>query len=160
MEGVTERERNCLCVCGRVEGVQIGVSTELLMRHVWGEGVTSSSKRPLARRAVSLKECARLPLSLTVPLNDVKQEREGEVKVKCHFACSLMSLLLDAREESTRKEQQEMQAGSPPPHYPLSDDVTLMNALTCETLVLYNVECKKYTICYYSVTKLYTLNEL
>lgn len=116
--------------------MQIGVSTELLMRHVWGEGVKSSSKRPLARRAVSLKECARLPLSLTVPLNDVKQEREGEVKVKCQFACSLMSLLLDAREESIGKEQQEMPS---PPYYPLSDDVTLMNALTCETLVFYNV---------------------
>lgn len=73
------------------------------MRHVWGEGVTSSSKRPLARRAISLKELARLPLSLTLPLNDVKQEREGEVRAKCQFACSLMSLLLDAREESAGK---------------------------------------------------------
>lgn len=35
-----------------MEGVQIGVSTELLMSRVWGEGVTSSSKRSLARRAV------------------------------------------------------------------------------------------------------------
>lgn len=91
-------------------GLQIGVSTELLMRHVWGEGVTSSSKRPLARRAISLKEFARLPLSLTLPLNDVKQERESErererekLGVKCQFACSLMSLLSDAGEESAGK---------------------------------------------------------
>lgn len=40
----------CECVCNKEEekdivGVQIGVSTELLMRHVWGEGVTHSSKR-------------------------------------------------------------------------------------------------------------------
>lgn len=72
-----------MCVCNRkeekdTEGVQIGVSTELLMRHVWGEGVTSSSKRSLASRAVSLKEFARLPLSPTLPLNDVKQERKRE----------------------------------------------------------------------------------
>lgn len=33
-----------------------GVSTELLMRHVWGEGVTSSSKHLLASRAVSLSK--------------------------------------------------------------------------------------------------------
>lgn len=26
--------------------MRIGVSSELLMRHVWGEGVTSSSKKP------------------------------------------------------------------------------------------------------------------
>lgn len=79
--------------------MQKGVSTELLMRHVWGEGVTSSSKHLLARRAVSLKEFARLRLSLTVPLNDAKQEREGDAEVKCQFGCSLMSLLSDTREE-------------------------------------------------------------
>lgn len=82
-DGGRDRKRKklfvCVCVCnGRERGLKIGVSTELLMRHVWGEGVTSSSKRPLARRAVSLREFARLPLSLTVPLNDAKQEREGE----------------------------------------------------------------------------------
>lgn len=60
-----------MCVChGRV-GVQIGVSTELLMRRVWGEGVTSSSKTLLF-----LKEFARLPLSPASTRNDVKQERE------------------------------------------------------------------------------------
>lgn len=35
--------------------------------------------------------------------NDVKQEREGEVRVECQFACSLMSFLLKAGEESTGK---------------------------------------------------------
>lgn len=58
--------------------MQIGVLTELLMRHVWGEAVTSSSKCPLARRAIFLKESARLPLSPIVPLNDVRRERERE----------------------------------------------------------------------------------
>lgn len=82
--------------------MQIGVKTELLMRHVWGDGVTSSSKRPLAGRAFPLKELAWLPLSLLLPLNNVKQEREGQVRVKCQFAHSLMSLLLlDVRKEST-----------------------------------------------------------
>lgn len=33
--------------------MQIGVKTELLMRHVWGDGMTSSSKRPLSRRGQS-----------------------------------------------------------------------------------------------------------
>lgn len=125
--------------------MQIGVSTELLMRHVWGEGVTSSSKRLLASRAISLKEFARLPLSLTLPpLNDVNQEREGEVRVKCQFARSLMSLLLDAREESTGKRATGDVPPTPPQTYPpphpthppLSDDTTLVNALTCETRVL------------------------
>ena len=112
-------------------GVRIGVSSELLMRHVWGEGVTSSSKRPLARRAIFLKDFAWLPLSLTLPLNDVKQDREGEVGAKCQLACGLMSLLLNAREESKGKRATGV-AGKilKPPSPPLSDDGNFMNALT------------------------------
>lgn len=90
--------------------MQIGVSTELLMRHVCSEGVTSSAERPFGEPFRS-KIFARLPRSLTVPPNDGKRGREGEVKVKCQFACSLIRLLLIAREESRGKEQWEMQAG-------------------------------------------------
>lgn len=113
-----------------MEGVQIGVSTELLMRHVWGEGVTSPSKHSLARRAIALKEFARLPLSPTLPLNDVKQKREGEVRVKCQFACSIMSLLLlDTREERTGK-RATGDAGRilNSPHPPVYSHASFMNA--------------------------------
>lgn len=126
-----------MCDMGRVH---IGVSTELLMRHVWGEGVTSSSKCLLASRAISLKEFARLSLSLVLLLNDVKQERTGEVGVKCQFACSLMSLLLDAREESTIKRATGEIGRIFSILLPLRNDSTSINALTCVPFAFRNVK--------------------
>lgn len=58
-----------MCVCEG--GVHIGVLAELLMRHVQGERVTSSSKS-----LPFLSKTARLPLSLTLPLKDLKEEQE------------------------------------------------------------------------------------
>lgn len=63
---------------------------------------------------MSFKEFARLPLGLTLPVNDVNKREREEVQVKCQFACSLMSLLLVAGiEKTSRKEQQAQQRKMP-----------------------------------------------
>lgn len=86
----------------------IGVKTELLMRHVWGDGVTSSSNACLPAEPL-LSELVWLSLSPMLPLNNVKRERE--VRVKCQCARSLISsMLLDARKESMSNRRQRQDA--------------------------------------------------
>ena len=59
---VCVRVRVCFCLCGEEEQdeeerLQKGVLTKLLMRHVWGDRVTSSSKNSrLAKRHAALQD--------------------------------------------------------------------------------------------------------
>lgn len=111
----------CVCVCGRREGAgRVERCFDWTTNEAClGWGSDKLIKTPACQPSrLPLKEFARLPLSPTVPLNDVNQERRGGVGgVKCQFGCSLMSLLFDAREETPRKR------ATGPSHFPPSWEV-------------------------------------